>query len=81
MKNVFNPENLKNVMDDHGFYLYREDDGTPIEQIQPYEIVFDYEGERYYCFVDGINSNEALGLFFSSFQNLTMDNLVEILEI
>lgn len=61
--------------------LDREDDGTPIDEIGRYEIIFDFEGQRYYCFVDAININEALGNFFKNHDTVEYNNIVEHIEI
>ena len=61
--------------------LDREDDGTPIEKIGRYEIIFDFEGARYYCFIDAINMSEALGLFFRSHDVIAYQSIVDHIEI
>jgi len=54
--------------------LSREDDGTPSKNIRRYVIVFDVE-KRYYCFVDAINMNEALGIFFKNHDTVRYSNI------
>lgn len=68
---------------DEGLYrdLDREDDGTPIEDIGRYEIIFDFDKQRYYCFVDSISLNEALGIFFKNHNTVTYDHILEHMEI
>lgn len=61
--------------------LDRSDDDTPIEDLGRYEIMFDYDGVRRYCFVDAINMNEALGLFFKNHATVQYRDIVEHLEI
>lgn len=61
--------------------LSREDDGTPTEDIGCYEIVFDFEEQRYYCFIDAINMNEALGIFFVNHDTIMYKNIVDHMEI
>lgn len=61
--------------------LNREDDGTAIEEIARYEIAFDFEGQRYYCFVDAINMEEALGIFFINHDTVTYQNIIDHMEI
>ena len=61
--------------------LDREDDGTSIEDIGRYEIVFDFEEQRYYCFVDAINIDEALGIFFKNHDTVKYEHIVEHMEI
>lgn len=61
--------------------LDREDDGTSHENIGRYEIVFDFEGQRYYCFVDAITEDEALGIFFRNHDTVEYKNIVDHIEI
>ena len=60
--------------------LSRDDDGTPIEEIGRYEIIFEF-GERYYCFIDAISMDEALGIFFRNHNTVEYNNIVEHMEI
>lgn len=62
-------------------YLNREDDGTPPGKLGRYEIVFDFKEQRYYCFVDAINMDEALGIFFTNHNTVTYKNVIETMEI
>lgn len=50
--------------------ISREDDETPTENVGRYEIVFDFENQRYYCFVDATNMDEALGVFLEIMKRL-----------
>lgn len=61
--------------------LEREDNGTSNEEISRYEIVFDFKEERFYCFVDAININEALGIFFKNHDTVTYRNIVDHMEV
>ncbi|MCX4355866.1 MAG: hypothetical protein OSJ43_06530 [Oscillospiraceae bacterium] len=61
--------------------LSREDDGTLVEEISRYEIVFDYDGQRYYCFVDAISIDEALGIFFKNHDTVTYKDVTDHIEI
>ena len=61
--------------------LSREDDGTPIEKIGRYEIVVDFDNQRYYCFVDAISMDEALGNFFKNHDTVKYENIVDHMEI
>lgn len=61
--------------------LDRPDDDTSIEDLGRYEIMFDYDGVRRYCFVDAINMNEALGLFFKNHATVQYRDIVEHIEI
>lgn len=45
-----------------------------------YEVVFEVEGERFYCFLDGCASTlEAMGLFFKDHPNITYSMICDIL--
>lgn len=47
-----------------------------------YEVVFEAEGARYYCYVDGCDSLlEALGLFFENHPNITYNMVVNHEEV
>ena len=61
--------------------LNREDDGTDIEEIGRYEIIFDVDKQRYYCFVDAINMNEALGIFYKNHPHITYEMIVDHMEV
>ena len=61
--------------------LDREDDGTPIDKIGRYEIVFEFGEQRYYCFVDAISMDEALGIFFKNHDTVEYQNIVDHMEI
>ena len=70
---------------DDGEMLYRdidrEDDGTPREEIGRYEVVFDIEGKRRYCYIDAINMDEALGMFFRNHDTVTYKDIVDHMEV
>ena len=57
--------------------LERETDGTSDEKISCYEIIFDVGDNRYYCFVDAVNMDEALGIFFRNHNTVTYDSIVD----
>ena len=59
----------------------RDDDGTPVEEIGRYEVVFDFENVRYYCYIDAVTSDEAMSVFMKSHPGITMKHVVDILEI
>ncbi len=61
--------------------ISREDDDTPIEDIGRHEVVFDFGEQRYYCFIDAINMNEALGMFFRTHDTVEYKNIVDHMEI
>ena len=81
MKNIFDPKNIS-IDSDHGFVIYRkEDDGYKPEELSSYEIIFDYRGIRYYCYIDALSIEEAIGIFFCNYQNLTWENIADTIEI
>ena len=57
------------------------DDSFDYHNLGRYQIIFEYDNQRYYCYIDAFNLNEALGLFFKNHNNVTYDNIVEHLEI
>ena len=59
----------------------RDDDGTPIEEIGRYEVVFDFEGVRYYCYLDAIDVDEAVEMFLEYHPGVTMKQVVDTLEV
>lgn len=61
--------------------LDRDNDGTPIEDIGRYEIVFEFGEQRYYCFVDAVSLDEALGIFFRNHNTVEYNNIVDHMEI
>ena len=60
--------------------LPREPAETIGEQLTRYEIVFVVETKRYYCFVDALSVNEALGLFFSAHPHISYEMVVDHVE-
>ena len=60
--------------------LPRELAETMGEQLTRYEIVFEVETKRYYCFVDAQGVNEALGLFFSEHPHISYEMVVDHVE-
>lgn len=61
--------------------LNRNDDGTDIKDIGRYEIIFDVDKQRYYCFVDAINMDEALGILFRNHPHITYEVVVDHMEV
>ena len=65
--------------------LYRDisrgDDGTPAEEVGRYAIVLDIGEKRYYCFIDAVSMDEALGIFFRSHDTVTYKDIVDHMEI
>jgi hypothetical protein len=68
---------------DGELYRYIDYDGDEelIEQVGRYEIVFDFDNQRYYCFVDAFSINEALGIFFRNHDTVEYKNIVDHIEI
>ena len=66
-----------------GFYrdLDRENDNISTDEIGRFQIIFDFEGQRYYCFVNAINLNEALGIFFKNHDTIEYKDILEHIEI
>lgn len=60
--------------------LPRNPKDTVGEQLSRYEIVFEADSRRYYCFVDATNTNEALGLFFVAHLHITFETVVDTVE-
>lgn len=46
-----------------------------------FEVVFDFDGERYYCYIDANTVEEALGRFFRLHENVTYNHVVDHFEI
>ena len=59
---------------------WQEEEPSP-DEVPRYEIVFDFDGIRFYCFVDARNVDEALGIFFRHHQTVTYYHIVDHLEI
>ena len=62
--------------------IYREDVGQNTnDDDSTWEIIFDFDNERYYCYVDALNINEALGMFFKLHYNVTYNDIVDHFEV
>ena len=59
----------------------RDDDGTPIHAIGRYEIVFDFDSVRYYCYIDAVTIDEAMDTFWTKHPGVTLRNIVDTLEV
>jgi len=57
------------------------EDGLEVSDIKRYEIIFDIGEHRYYCFVDALTMDEALGNFFRNHRTVTYDMVVDHMEI
>ena len=65
--------------EDHRLDLTKDD---PEIDGPDYEVVFDVEDERYYCYLHGTESLlEALGLFFQDNPHITYDMIFEHMEV
>ena len=62
-------------------YLDAEDDFDHCRNVGQYEIIFDYDGERYYCYVDAASMDEALGNFFRHHRYLCYSDLFDHAEV
>ena len=57
-------------------------DGLPArDNLGEYEVIFDLFGERYYCFIEEENINQALGVFFRENPHITYEMVVDHVEI
>ena len=65
---------LKRYDEEHTAYFAREED---VE----YEIIFEVDKERYYCYIDAPNIDEALGVFFVNHPHITYDMVVDHMEV
>ena len=61
--------------------LNRAYDRINLIDIGRYEIIFDVAKQRYYCYVDAINMDEALGVFFVNHPHITYDMVVDHMEV
>ena len=56
-------------------------DAGELPDMNRYEIIFDFNGVRRYCFVDAVSMDEALGNFFRNHHNVAYNNIVEHMEV
>lgn len=61
--------------------LNRPYDRINLIDIGRYEIIFDVAKQRYYCYVDAINMDEALGIFFINHPHVTYEMVVDHMEV
>ena len=62
-------------------YLDAENDYDLCRNMGQYEVIFDYAGERYYCYIDAVSMDEALGNFFRHHKYLCYSELVDHTEV
>ena len=62
---------------DHRLYLPAETTGEEEKWLGCYQIIFEADGERYYCSVDAEDLTEALGRFFMEHPHITYDLVVD----
>jgi hypothetical protein len=77
-------EELKEYYDNDGDNyrdLDLEDDENEFGETGRYEVIFDVDSVRYYCFIDARSMDEALGNFFRNHPNVTYSMLVDHMEI
>lgn len=67
--------------DDNQWDMVREPDDVPGNELLRYEITFEVNGERYYCFADAASMDEALGQFFRSHPHVTYEMVIEHFEV
>ena len=65
---------LKKYDEEHAAYLAREEDGE-------FEIIFEVDKERYYCYIGASNIDEALGIFFVNHPHVNYDMIVDHMEV
>ena len=63
-------------------YLGREmEDDTIAPDFRHYMVCFDIGSLRYYCYLEPINIDEALGLFFRNHPHITYEMIVDHVEV
>ena len=73
---------LENYNEEHiWIFNYSIADKLNQEGSSSYEIIFDYENNRYYFCVLSKNVYEALGIFFCTHPFLSMKNVIDTVEI
>ena len=65
---------LKRYDEEHTAYLAREEDTE-------FEIIFEVDKERYYCYIQASNIDEALGIFFVNHPHVNYDMVVDHVEV
>lgn len=60
--------------------LNRPYDRINLIDIGRYEIIFE-AGQRYYCYIDAINMDEALGIFFKNHPHVTYEMIIDHMEV
>lgn len=72
----FYPE-VKKYDEDHCYFISnseRKEDGQ-------FEIIFEADEERYYCYITATNITEALGIFFILHPHITYEMIVDHMEV
>lgn len=67
------------INQDGGLYRYLNRDGDDPEVVN-YEIIFDFDGQRYYCYVDAKRIDEALGIFYRNHDTVRYKDIVDYFE-
>lgn len=65
---------LKKYDEEHTAYLAREEDGE-------FEIIFEVDKGRYYCYIQASNIDEALGIFYKNHPHITYEMIVDHMEV
>jgi len=68
--------NEENILD-----LDRPSDSISIKELACYEIIFEVNTKRFYCYVNAVSLNEALGLFFRYHPHITYEMVVDHVEV
>lgn len=55
--------------------LDRENDDIQPEEVKKYKIGFDYEAQRYHCYICAINEDEALGIFLRNHETVKYQDI------
>lgn len=82
--NIEVPEELEQYWDNDGCLyreLDRENDGTSHEDIGRYEVLLNFAGTRYYCFINAVSMEEAMFLFFKKHPHITYEMIEDHMEI
>lgn len=69
-------------IDEDGLKRYiRKDECDKTGEEEEFEIVFDIDNERYYCYVEALNINEALGIFFRTHETIAYKDIFDHFDI
>ena len=81
LKEYFNNDgDLYRYLDRETDYDYGMDEITEPDA-GAYEVIFDVEDERYYCFISAVGMDEALGNFFRHHPHVTYAMILDHMEV